>query len=164
MFVNTWAGAAVSLSSPGTSCQNAVFPLNARDPWADLVGFLFFYHDAYLHLIYHLVSESHCWPTSSRPLPQNKDQESKIHQTQSPHKLNLSMLKPSLLLTLFMTPSLKYLSSPVAVRPPIYHLSDPRTSLNPSLLLSLPLRRLGVGMDGAAPRGERTLGDRDCWV
>lgn len=71
------------------------------------------------------------------------------------------MLKPSLLRTLFMTPSLKYFSSPVAVRPPMYHFSDPRTSLNPSLLLSLPLRRLGVGM-GAAPRGERTPGERDC--
>jgi hypothetical protein len=34
---------------------------------------------------------------------------------------------------------LKYLSSPVCVRPPIYHFSAPRTSLKPSLLESLPL-------------------------
>jgi hypothetical protein len=34
---------------------------------------------------------------------------------------------------------LKYLSSPVAVLPPIYHFSAPSTSLKPSLELSLPL-------------------------
>lgn len=71
------------------------------------------------------------------------------------------MLNPSLLLTLFMTPTLKYFSSPAAVRPPIYHLSDPLTSLKPSLLLSLPRRRLGPGI-GTPPRGERTPGERDC--
>lgn len=84
-----------------------------------------------------------------------------LPKPESRHRLSLSMLKPSLLRTRFMTPSLKYLSSPVAVRPPIYHLSVPRTSLKPSLLLSLPLRRFGVGM-GAALRGERTPGERDC--
>ena len=70
------------------------------------------------------------------------------------------MLNPSLLLTLFITPSWKYLSSPPAVLPPIYHLSPPRTSLKPSLLLSLPLRR--PGLTGAVPRGESTPWDRDC--
>lgn len=75
------------------------------------------------------------------------------------------MLNPSLLLTLFTTPSLKYLSSPVAVRPPIYHFSAPFASLNPSLLLSLPL--LLPLPDPDAPialRGESTPGDRGCCV
>jgi hypothetical protein len=55
------------------------------------------------------------------------------------HRLNLSKLSRSPLLCLLTTPSLKYLSSPVAVLPPMYHFSCPSTSLNPSLLLSLPL-------------------------
>jgi len=42
-----------------------------------------------------------------------------------------------------MTPNLKYLSSPAAVLPPIYHFSAPSTSLKPSLELSLPLLPLG---------------------
>jgi len=55
------------------------------------------------------------------------------------HKLNLSKLNRSPLLCLLTTPSLKYLSSPPAVRPPTYHFSCPKTSLKPSELLSLPL-------------------------
>jgi len=55
------------------------------------------------------------------------------------HRLNLSKLNRSPLLCRLTTPSLKYLSSPVAVLPPIYHFSFPSTSLKPSLLLSLPL-------------------------
>lgn len=41
-----------------------------------------------------------------------------------------------------MTPNLNTLSSPVAVRPPMYHFSVPKTSLNPSEELSEPLRIL----------------------
>lgn len=83
------------------------------------------------------------------------------------YKLSLSMLNPSLLLTLFTTPNLKYLSSPVAVRPPMYHFSAPLASLNPSLLLSLPLRLCDPDPDPAGPialRGESTPGDRGCCV
>lgn len=60
------------------------------------------------------------------------------------HKLSLSKLNRSLLVCLLITPNLKYLSSPAAVLPPIYHFSAPNTSLNPSLELSLPLLPLGV--------------------
>lgn len=59
----------------------------------------------------------------------------------SSHRLSRSRLKPSLLFTLLTTPSLKNFSSPAAVLPPMYHLSAPRTSRKPSLLLSLPRRR-----------------------
>lgn len=41
---------------------------------------------------------------------------------------------------------MKYLSSPAAVRPPIYHFSAPSTSLNPSELLSLSRLPLDVVM------------------
>ncbi|KAI0141829.1 hypothetical protein GGR57DRAFT_397462 [Xylariaceae sp. FL1272] len=58
-----------------------------------------------------------------------------------PHRLNRSRLNLSWLLTRFTTPSLKNFSSPPAVRPPMYHLSAPMTSLKPSELLSLPRRR-----------------------
>lgn len=54
------------------------------------------------------------------------------------HKLSLSKLKLPPLLLLLTTPNLKYFSSPVAVRPPMYHFSAPSTSLKPSELLSLP--------------------------
>lgn len=76
------------------------------------------------------------------------------------------MLNPSLLLTLFTTPSLKYLSSPVAVLPPIYHFSAPLASLNPSLLLSLPLRPPDPDPDVGpiALRGESTPGESGCCV
>lgn len=68
------------------------------------------------------------------------------------YKLRRSRLRPSLLLTLRMTPILKNFSSPAAVLPPIYHLSAPSASRKPSLLLSLPLlRELGIGM---GPPGE----------
>ncbi|KAG6109889.1 hypothetical protein E4U13_005634 [Claviceps humidiphila] len=80
------------------------------------------------------------------------------------HKLSRSKLNPSLLLTLFITPNWKNLSSPPAVLPPIYHFSAPRASRNPSLLLSLPRLRPDVAAPGtgippdveapAAPRGE----------
>lgn len=76
------------------------------------------------------------------------------------YKLSRSRLKPSLLLTLLTTPSLKNFSSPPAVLPPIYHLSAPIASLKPSLLLSLPRRRpdaegFGIGIEAALlPRGE----------
>lgn len=86
------------------------------------------------------------------------------------HKLNLSKLNRSLLVCLLMTPSLKYLSSPAAVLPPIYHFSAPSTSLNPSLELSLPLLPLGViylaaeafsaAGDGEGP-GDRLNGEFD---
>lgn len=64
------------------------------------------------------------------------------------HRLRRSKLRPSLLRTLLTTPSLKNFSSPRAVLPPMYHLSAPMTSLNPSLELSLPRRREGacIGM------------------
>lgn len=53
-----------------------------------------------------------------------------------------------------MTPSLKKRSSPVAVLPPTYHFSAPRTFWKPSVLLSLPRLRPGAGIgmpDVAAP-------------
>lgn len=50
-------------------------------------------------------------------------------------------------------PNLKNFSSPWAVRPPIYILSAPRTSLNPSELASLPRRRCAWCGMGIA-RGE----------
>lgn len=62
------------------------------------------------------------------------------------YKLRRSKLKPSLLLTRRITPSLKNFSSPPGVRPPIYHLSAPITSRKPSLLLSLPRRPDDPGM------------------
>jgi hypothetical protein len=62
------------------------------------------------------------------------------------HRLNRSKLNLSLLVCLLTTPNLKYRSSPVAVRPPIYHFSAPSTSRNPSELLSLPLRPLLFGI------------------
>jgi len=52
------------------------------------------------------------------------------------HRLNRSKLRLPPLLCRLTTPSLKYLSSPVAVRPPIYHFSAPSTSRKPSLLES----------------------------
>ena len=60
---------------------------------------------------------------------------------QAHHRLSRSRLRPSLLRTRFTTPSLKKRSSPPAVRPPMYHLSAPLASRNPSLELSLPRRR-----------------------
>lgn len=65
-----------------------------------------------------------------------------------PHKLMRSKLKRSPLFTLLTTPNLKNFSSPPAVFPPIYILSAPSTSRNPSLELSLPRRRgcCGMGM------------------
>lgn len=60
------------------------------------------------------------------------------------------MLSLSPLLTLLTTPSLKNLSSPPAVLPPMYILSAPVTSRKPSDELSLP-RLLGCGM--GIPRG-----------
>lgn len=68
-----------------------------------------------------------------------------------------------------MTPNLKYLSSPAAVLPPIYHFSAPSTSLNPSLELSLPLLPLGeiylaaeaVSAAGGEGPGERLRGEFD---
>ena len=66
------------------------------------------------------------------------------------YRLSRSRLNRSPLRTLRTTPSLKNFSSPVAVRPPMYSLSAPRASRNPSLLLSLPLRRAvcvcGIGI------------------
>lgn len=64
-----------------------------------------------------------------------------LMSTRITYKLRRSRLKPSLLLTRRITPSLKNFSSPAAVLPPIYHLSAPRASRKPSLLLSLPLLR-----------------------
>lgn len=63
-----------------------------------------------------------------------------------PHKLIRSKLNRSPLLTLLTTPNLKNFSSPPAVLPPIYILSAPSTSRNPSLELSLPRRRDCCGM------------------
>lgn len=70
------------------------------------------------------------------------------------HKLNRSRLSLSPLRTLLTMPSLKYFSSPAAVFPPMYILSAPSTSRNPSVELSLPRRRgcWGMGM----PRGDVT--------
>lgn len=59
------------------------------------------------------------------------------------HKLIRSKLSRSPLRTLLTIPNLKNLSSPAAVRPPMYILSAPRTSRNPSELASLPRRRDG---------------------
>lgn len=70
------------------------------------------------------------------------------------HKLNRSMLSLSPLRTLLTMPSLKYFSSPAAVLPPMYILSAPSTSRNPSVELSLP-RRLGCWGMGI-PRGDVT--------
>lgn len=75
------------------------------------------------------------------------------------HKLNLSKLNRSPLLTRLTTPNLKNFSSPVAVRPPIYNFSVPSVSLNPSVELLLPLRLAalrpwGMGIAWCA-RGER---------
>lgn len=65
-------------------------------------------------------------------------------------RLNRSKLSLSPLRTLLTTPNLKNFSSPVAVLPPIYSLSAPSASRNPSLLLSLPRLRArplcGIGM------------------
>lgn len=71
------------------------------------------------------------------------------------HRLNRSRLNLSPLLTLLTTPNLKNFSSPCAVLPPMYILSAPKTSLKPSELESLPLRRdcCGIGI----PRGECNL-------
>ena len=81
----------------------------------------------------HLVSLCHQRCSSSIP--------SSIILLCPPHKLNLSQLLPSKLLSLLTTPILKYLSSPAAVLPPTYHFSLPIVSRQcvPSLLLSLPL-------------------------
>lgn len=70
------------------------------------------------------------------------------------HKLRRSRLSLSPLRTLLTMPSLKYFSSPAAVLPPMYILSAPSTSRNPSVELSLPRRRgcWGMGM----PRGDVT--------
>lgn len=73
------------------------------------------------------------------------------------HKLSLSKLKLPPLLLLRTTPNLKYFSSPVAVRPPIYHFSAPSTSLKPSELLSLP--RLPLGLAIYLPLCCSALGD-----
>lgn len=62
------------------------------------------------------------------------------------HKLIRSKLSRSPLFTLLTTPNLKNFSSPPAVLPPIYILSAPNTSRNPSLELSLPRRRDCCGM------------------
>jgi hypothetical protein len=88
------------------------------------------------------------------------------------HKLKRSKLSRSILRCLLTTPSLKYRSSPVAVRPPIYHFSADNTSLNPSEELSEPLLTLFSGLDerfggyapgdvGPAP-GDRDRGDVEC--
>jgi len=61
-----------------------------------------------------------------------------VHQP-VPHRLSRSKLSLSLLVCRLTTPSLKYLSSPAAVLPPIYHFSAPSTSLKPSELESLSL-------------------------
>lgn len=79
-----------------------------------------------------------------------------MQPAQQPHKLSRSRLSRSPLRTLRTTPSLKNFSSPPAVRPPMYHLSAPSTSRNPSLLESLPRLRsrwFGIGT-AAGPRGE----------
>lgn len=80
----------------------------------------------------HLVNPT--WPYAHQPISS--------FITAYHHRLSRSKLSLSLLVCRLTTPSLKYRSSPVAVRPPIYHFSAPRTSLKPSLLLSLPLRPL----------------------
>lgn len=67
------------------------------------------------------------------------------------YRLRRSRLSRSWLRTRFTTPSLKNLSSPAAVRPPMYHLSAPSTSRKPSLLLSLP--RLCAGLPPAPGMG-----------
>jgi hypothetical protein len=88
------------------------------------------------------------------------------------HKLKRSKLSRSILRCLLTTPSLKNRSSPVAVRPPIYHFSADNTSLNPSEELSEPLLTLSSGLDerfgGYAPGdvgpvpGDRDRGDVEC--
>lgn len=80
-----------------------------------------------------------------------------------PYKLSLSRLNLSPLRTLLTMPSLKYFSSPAAVLPPIYILSAPSTSRNPSDDESLPRRRGGCGI--GTPLGEatpRAAADCDC--
>lgn len=57
------------------------------------------------------------------------------------HKLSLSKLNRSPLLSFLTIPSLRYLSSPLAVLPPTYHFS-PKSLKPPSLLVSLPLLAL----------------------
>ena len=100
-----------------------------------------------------------------------------LHATTIPyseaHRLNRSKLNLSLLVCLLTTPNLKYLSSPVAVLPPIYHFSAPSTSRNPSELESLPLRALLFGIyrpfcipsvaagEFAGP-GDRLSGEVEC--
>jgi len=122
-------------------------------------------------------SYSHTY--AHKPIPIhliNHNPSSFSHSTRD-HRLNRSKLNLSLLVCRLTTPNLKYLSSPVAVRPPIYHFSAPSTSRKPSLLESLPLRPLLFGIyfpavpfcmpSPAAPGelpgpGDRLNGDVEC--
>jgi len=102
-------------------------------------------------------------------LPSPFDQTYRHSPSTTVYKLNLSKLRRSPLLCLLTTPNLKYLSSPVAVRPPMYHFSfpGPSTSRNPSLELSLPRRYLradtpvsaAVVVGGEFGPGERERGE-----
>jgi hypothetical protein len=78
------------------------------------------------------VTTSSQTPLSPMPLTHSFFIQKYIPPILYNHKLKLSKLKQSPLLCRLTTPSLKNLSSPPAVRPPIYHFSAPNTSRNPS--------------------------------
>lgn len=108
-------------------------------------------------------------PSHSMP----RQRATQIYSSQDPagfYKLNLSRLLSAQLLCRLTVPSLKYLSSPAAVRPPTYHFSLPSTSLKPSLEESLPRLPLSwiylrcvaaVGEEEGSP-GEVESGEVGC--